>query len=195
MGQLRALMSVFSDFQGFDGWKIGEVCMARREEEACGTAPVCRKRDGYAVLEAAQGRFWMQLHLVRGKASGAAKQGKSAAGRLPGAECLAARKRFDAGDILSFVRETGDGNRIHREDPPVVPGLLILEWLWEDGLLRTFLPETVRRPSWKLSLRFYSVLFAGEETAVYTEGAAGMAAAVRRAGEEFLVWKLTAGGR
>lgn len=42
------------------------------------------------------------------------------------------RKRitFTKDEIIQFVEDVNDRNRIHREDPYIVPGLLILEHLW-----------------------------------------------------------------
>ena len=36
---------------------------------------------------------------------------------------------FTASEVLDFVTEIGDQNKIHRLNPPIVPGLLILEVL------------------------------------------------------------------
>lgn len=37
---------------------------------------------------------------------------------------------FTKDEIIQFVEDVNDRNRIHREGPYIVPGLLILEYLW-----------------------------------------------------------------
>ena len=40
------------------------------------------------------------------------------------------RISFTKDEIIQFVEDVNDRNRIHREVPYIVPGLLILEYLW-----------------------------------------------------------------
>ena len=41
---------------------------------------------------------------------------------------------FTKDEIIQFVEDVNDRNRIHREAPYIVPGLLILEYLWNHML-------------------------------------------------------------
>ena len=44
------------------------------------------------------------------------------------------RITFTKDEIIQFVEDVNDRNRIHREVPYIVPGLLILEYLWNHML-------------------------------------------------------------
>lgn len=58
---------------------------------------------------------------------------------------------FTAKEIAEFVRAAGDDNPIHAVKPPVVPGLLILQWL------QAKLPAAAG-----ISVRFLQPLYGGE---------------------------------
>ena len=48
----------------------------------------------------------------------------------PGVDDSLKRITFTKDEIIQFVEDVNDRNRIHREVPYIVPGLLILEYLW-----------------------------------------------------------------
>ena len=64
------------------------------------------------------------------------------------------RISFTKDEIIQFVEDVNDRNRIHREDPYIVPGLLILEYLW------THMINSNAKVG--MSIRFLSPMFAND---------------------------------
>ena len=65
---------------------------------------------------------------------------------------------FTASEIFEFVQETGDGNKIYRLNPPIVPALLILETLCSE-LTANF-----------IKLKFKNFITAGEPLTLRVDG-------------------------
>jgi len=63
---------------------------------------------------------------------------------------------FTAAEIAAFVRTAGDDNPIHGTAQPVVPGLLILQWLQAE------LPTAAG-----ISIRFLQPLYGGDAVSLY----------------------------
>ncbi len=203
---LRIFFSSFSEFQGFDGWVIGKLCFERREAGGFSGALSCRKKKRYAVLEAARGDICMKMHLIKGFLEKAGDVGRKEAsdGRAEGdalaekdADCIfLGEKVFHAEEISDFVRETGDRNSIHQAERPVVPGLLITEWIWEKGCLPVLSgaggsPAFTDRKDFPVILRFRFALHVGECMKVYGDPLSRKIFAVKNdRGCRTLLWEL-----
>lgn len=61
---------------------------------------------------------------------------------------------FTKDEIIQFVEDVNDRNRIHREVPYIVPGLLILEYLW------TYMLNSNAKAG--MSIRFLSPMLAND---------------------------------
>ncbi len=62
---------------------------------------------------------------------------------------------FTASEIFSFVQAVGDKNKIHQLNPPIVPGLLILETI------------SAKFSSQRIKMRFKNFITAGEPLSLY----------------------------
>lgn len=68
---------------------------------------------------------------------------------------------FTASEIFDFAEEVGDTNKIHHFNPPIVPGLLILE---------TLITCAEFSESKSLRLKFKNFITAGEPLSLYISG-------------------------
>jgi hypothetical protein len=68
-------------------------------------------------------------------------------------------KVFSEEEILAFAADVEDENPIHRTQKPVVPGLLLAEWMWVDGKISLEEKKIV----------FHAPAYARETVTVYWE--------------------------
>ena len=161
MENLKKFFQAFSDLKGFDNWMIGKIIIKQQEEipDIAEKGIVCRikkRKQRFAVLYAEGQGILIEVFLLKPGGSGKEKIRKN----LPEALEKGISRSFSKEEILAFVRETGDSNPIHASEIPVVPGFLMLEWLWELYLVQEMI--------------FYQPVYAGEELTLYfhqeTEG-------------------------
>ena len=70
------------------------------------------------------------------------------------------RAVFNREDVLEFVAEVGDTNPIHQLEVPVVPGMLLLEYI------KNHLTDNIKM----LELSFRNAVMAGDRVEMQTEG-------------------------
>lgn len=165
---MRELFRSFSQIEGFFGWMIGKISFADGEEIAPVKAYIKKEKKNYAVLAAAEESVWLQIYIVnshRKSVSGESVLPVSGAGEEKEPKCvsladksLLLERTFYSQEILDFVAEVQDDNWIHQTHKPVVPGLFLWEWLWQQGLLVQ-----------KGSMLFRSPAYAEEKIMVYID--------------------------
>ena len=70
------------------------------------------------------------------------------------------RAVFNREDVLEFVAEVGDTNPIHQLEVPVVPGMLLLEYI------KNSLPDNIKI----LELSFRNAVMAGDQVEIKADG-------------------------
>lgn len=196
MDDMREVFRSFSQIEGFEGWVIGKLCFQYRQwdnETKRKQVSVRKHKENYALLEAAASDVLVQMHILKPQEEILEKKVKDGRNThlefskqreqerkfvLSQQHILLCTKSYAREEILAFVDDVGDYNGIHRTDKPVVPGGLIAEWLWEEGLLRDreeVLSEEGRteEKAFAVDIRFQDPVYAGDEIAVYRDGISG----------------------
>jgi hypothetical protein len=153
--KLKQLFGKFSEIKGFDNWMIGKLVFYSQEKSLELTCMVKKRKEKAAVLEAAGNGICMEMYLLKPEKT----QEKVQIWEEKESCEKVISKAFFEEEIAAFVTAVGDENPIHRTPKPVVPGLLLAEWLWTEG---------------KISLEgkklaFHAPLYAQEKMTVYRE--------------------------
>lgn len=139
--RIRDIFPLFSKRKGFDGWMIVKLHFQTREKMASETdkktAVVLKKKKNYAIL----GLLWKQglilMHLMMPQFLAENKsvviwQDKTDDSfYLPESCKKVGSKVFSKEDVLKFTEEIQDYNWIHQTERPIVPGFMMVEWIWE----------------------------------------------------------------
>lgn len=142
---IRDLARRLSAFGEFVGNVIAELEFRRGSFTAA--AKVVKIHSAMAVICVQTSQAQLLVKLIRPRS-----QVQAAVGcRIQSSEKI--WRVFTASEVLDFVTEVGDKNEIHRLNPPIVPGLLILEALTNSA-------EFAECSS--LKIRFKNFITAGE---------------------------------
>lgn len=150
---IRDLARKLTAFEEFVGGVTVELEFRRGTFEA--GAQILKKHSAMALLRASSEDAQLLIKMIRPR-----REIRAALGcRIQAAEKI--WRVFTASEILEFVSAVGDKNKIHRLNPPIVPGLLILETLlaWEE-----FSSSRV------IKLRFKNFITAGEPLSISGDG-------------------------
>ena len=158
MQNLRKFFQAFSEIKGFDNWMIGKIKIKQKgngpdiaeKEKYC---RIKKRKRHFAVLEAEGQEMRMEVFLLKPDCAKMTEE-KKIRKSLPKDLGKCVSKVFSREEILAFVKETGDDNPIHFSKSPVVPGFLMLEWLWQLGYAAK-------------EMIFYSPVYAQEEVTLY----------------------------
>lgn len=178
---MRTLFRSFSEIKGFDGWMIGKISIFRNEgKEAEATASVVKQKKSIAILEAAEGEIGIRMMVVQPQnipQAGSREREFS----LPDGSMPQDSRIFQREEILAFAGEVLDHNWIHQTQCPIVPGLLMVEWMWNmngASLLGSIM--TFRAPA-----------YAQEEIIIYRDSAEqNYYAVTERQGTLHLLWEI-----
>lgn len=142
---IRDLARKLTAFGEFVDCVIIELIFRRGTFEA--SAQVVKAHSSMALLRAASGDAELLVKLINPR-----REIRAALGcRIQSSEKI--WRVFTASEIFDFVSAVGDNNRIHRLNPPIVPGLLILETLLDCPPISA---------SKSLKLKFKNFITAGE---------------------------------
>ena len=118
---IKILAKKLSAFTEFVDWVLVEAEFNRGSFVS--GAEVVKIRSAMAVVRACSSEAELIVKLIRPRA----KLDSAVSCRVHSAEKI--WRTFTESEVAMFVAEVGDGNQIHRMNPPIVPGLLILETL------------------------------------------------------------------
>lgn len=142
---IRDLTRKLTAFEEFVDCVIIELLFRRGTFEA--GAQVIKAHSSMALLRASSVEAELSIKLINPRHKIRAALGC----RIQSSEKI--WRFFTASEIFDFVAEVGDNNKIHHLNPPIVPGLLILE------TLLTCPPFSASK---SLKLKFKNFITAGE---------------------------------
>lgn len=207
---LKNLYAAFSRVGEFDGWVIAQLSAriradyffdGREGDVKNGTsAEVKKQKKDFAVIQAEDEGVGVVMKMFLMKPT---KQEE----KIPVAVCdKLGTLRFESEEILRFVELVQDSNPIHRTENPVVPGLLIWESIWKmycethretkinRGIKQKYVgvtgggsltPAAVLR----VEMRFFAVVYAGENIEVCRREPGLLEGCADRNGERILLWR------
>lgn len=171
----------FSEFTGYDGWMIGTCMYEKTIVKAQEGSEVLRgfgkvqselvkQAERFVVmqnsLETGGYRFTLELHVIK---PGETKQEVAAGTNAMKGENghVVAEHVFTKDEILRFVEQVKDENSIHRSQYPVVPGLLIAEWMLAHITENRNMEKVESVINRKYRFRFTNPVIAGETLYMY----------------------------
>lgn len=159
MDTIQEIFLPFFKEKGLKGWMIikihfqkeGKIEAVKKETEPV----VLKKKKNYCLLGLLwqQGIIFMHLYLPQSLIeyhSDFTLQG------LPKNCEKVASKMFSKEEIREFVRTVRDDNWIHQTEKPIVPGLMMLAWIWDREV-----------SLWDKAIIFRTPAYAEEEIALY----------------------------
>lgn len=192
---MRTLFSKFSAVGGFEGWMIAKLNFKRllaergRVSKENSEAVILRQRARYAIFQAEDTDWQIQMHLIKPKEQNKDTATKEEQKRFPEEELYCgkeiARWQIAKKEILEFVASVKDLNSIHRTEHAVVPGFLFVERLWKEKKVS----EHIK--GWKeFEVVFSSPAYEEEMITLLQEEKTGNIFAVtRRETEPILLWE------
>lgn len=121
MGTIRELAKKLTAFEEFADYVITELKFQRGSFDA--SAEVMKVHTAMALVRVSSADAELLVKLIRPRSEIKAALGS----RIQSSEKI--WRVFTASEILEFITAVGDKNKIHQLNPPIVPGLLILETL------------------------------------------------------------------
>ena len=118
---IRELAEKLTAFDEFVGMVLAELEFRRGAFTAC--AQVVKVHSSMVLLRACSSEAELSVKLIRPRAEVRAAVGC----RIQSSEKI--WRVFTASEVFDFITAVGDQNKIHRLNPPIVPGLLLLEVL------------------------------------------------------------------
>ena len=150
---IRDLARKLATFDEFVGGVIVELKFQRGTFKA--GAEVLKKHSAMALVRASSIDAELLIKMITPR-----REIRAAVGcRIQSAEKI--WRVFTASEVSDFVADVGDKNKIHRLNPPIVPGLLILETLLADEKFSS---------CQSLELRFKNFITAGEPLTLTSDG-------------------------
>lgn len=116
---IRELAKKLTALTGFADWVITELTLRRGEFDS--GAQVVKVHTAMALLRVSTAEEELSVKLIRPRREIRAALGT----RIQTTNKI--WRVFTASEVLEFVTSVSDNNCIHRLNPPIVPGLLILE--------------------------------------------------------------------
>ena len=195
LSKMRTLFAKFSSVGEFEGWMIAKLSFKRLSTEG-GSVPteenkaaILRQKARYAIFQAEDANWQIQMHLIKPKEQkkemdSKSEQPKSLDKKLH-FEKQIAKWQITKNEILEFVTSVEDSNSIHRTEHAVVPGFLFVEKLWKDVKVA----ECIRK--WdEYEVIFYSPTYGEETITLFQEEKTGSIFAVtRRDTKVILLWE------
>lgn len=191
---MRNLFAKFSAVGGFEGWMIAKLSFKQLSKEReivpkeNSEAVILRQRARYAIFEAEDADWQIQMHLIKPKeqkkdTATKEREKKSLEELYRGKEI--ARWQIAKKEILEFVISVKDLNSIHRTEHAVVPGFLFVEKLWKEKKVAEHIKE------WKEFEVIFSIPAYEEETItlLQEEKTGNIFAVTRRETEPILLWE------
>lgn len=157
MKELRTLFQQCSQIKGFNHWLLGTLYfdiieLPYRKQEILST--IIKQRKDYAILELSWKESRIKVHLFR---QVDCTKKRTAMFLLPEGYIWIASKVFSKQEIYEFAEAVQDYNSIHQMELPIVPGFLMVEWLWyKKGII--FLDKI---------MAFHEIIYAQEEMKLY----------------------------
>ena len=148
---IRDLAKKLATFEEFADFVIIELEFRRGTFEP--TAQVLKRHSAMVLLRASSAEEEVLVKMIRPRHEIKAALGS----RIQSSEKV--WRIFTAAEVLNFAEAVGDKNKIHRLNPPIVPGILILETICAEF------------PTCKaLKLRFKNFVTAGEQLSLIGNG-------------------------
>ena len=148
---IRELARKLAAFEEFADFVIIELEFRRGNFEP--TAQILKRHSAMVLLQASSAAAEVLVKMIRPRREVTAALGS----RIQFAEKI--WRVFTAAEVMDFAEAVGDKNKIHRLNPPIVPGLLILETICAEF------------PTSKaLKLRFKNFITAGERLTLIGDG-------------------------
>ena len=133
---MRNLFAKFSAVGGLEGWMIAKLSFKQlsKERESVpkenSEAVILRQRARYAIFEAENADWQIQMHVIKPKEQKKEFASKVEQKKFSGEELNVskeiARWQIAKKEILEFVISVKDLNSIHRTEHAVVPGFLFV---------------------------------------------------------------------
>lgn len=192
---MRNLFAKFSAVGGLEGWMIAKLSFKQlsKERESVpkenSEAVILRQRARYAIFEAENADWQIQMHVIKPKEQKKEFASKVEQKKFSGEELNVskeiARWQIAKKEILEFVISVKDLNSIHRTEHAVVPGFLFVEKLWKEKKVAEHIKE------WKEFEVIFSIPAYEEETItlLQEEKTGNIFAVTRRETEPILLWE------
>ena len=123
MNMIRDLAKKLTAFDDFVGSVVAELEFRRGNFTA--GADVVKIHSAMAIIKACTSQEELLVKLIRPRSEISPALGC----RIQSSEKI--WRVFTASEVFEFVEDVGDKNQIHRLNPPIVPGLLLLETILE----------------------------------------------------------------
>lgn len=192
---MRTLFSKFSAVGGFEGWMIAKLNFKRllagsgRVSKENSEAVILRQRARYAIFQAEDANWQVQMHLIKPKEQKKEITSKEGQKKNWDKEMKFSKEiakwKINKEEILEFVTLVEDLNSIHRTEYAVVPGFLFIERMWKNAKVAECIKE------WKeFEVIFFSPAYEEETITLLQEEKMGNIFAVtRRETEPILLWE------
>lgn len=154
MMEIKNLFRAFSEVKGFDGWMIGKLYFYKKENKEGNllSASIVKRKKNFAVIEVTGEGICIQMVVLKPQTipkvydadrmwqtmeySGSGSLWKKTGSKekkfnLPEGCAEVASRVFSREEVQIFAEEAGDNNWIHQTERPIVPGLMMAEWLWK----------------------------------------------------------------
>ena len=162
--ELAKSLTAFTDFKAF---VIIETTFRRGNFQS--GAQIVKAHSAMAIIRTSTEEAELEVKMIRPR-----REIQAAYGCRVHSEKI--WRVFTETEVSNFTASVGDANPVHKLNPPIVPGLLILETLCE-----IFKPASVK-------LRFKNFITAGEPLSLHVDGGCLeiSSAGVRKVSGEFL---------